>query len=277
MSYKFLIKALVDFPVWRGIKGEDKFFSSKIIVLFYIFIFLFNKSFSQIVNIENKRIYDDTAGWSGAIDATFSYIQNKDYLYNLNAKARIQYKTRKHYYFLLNDFFYSGGKTVYANSGMSHFRYAYRIKNSSWKWESYAQIQYNQLLNQKMRALAGTGLRDKIINTDKVKAFVGTSVFYEYEEIQPNNEFNKAFRWSSYLSWLMNFKHFSFSGTTYYQPNIADLSDFRFAGQYAFNSQINKKIRFKTELNIFHDSKPPLNVRATVSSFLVGVGYDFGK
>ncbi|MES2587498.1 MAG: DUF481 domain-containing protein [Bacteroidota bacterium] len=247
--------------------------------IFFSFIVSINICFSQIVNIENKRIYDDTMGWSGALDASFSFIQNKDILFNLNAKSRIQFKSanRKHYFFLLSDFFYSGGEKVYANSGMGHLRYAYRIKQSGWKWESYAQTQYNQLLNQKLRSLVGTGIRAKIISKEKIKTFVGTSVFYEYEEIQPNNQFNSDFRWSSYLSWFMNFKNLSFSGTSYYQPLISDFSDFRFSGQYSLNTQLTKKLRFKTELNLFYDSNPPENVRTTISSFLVGLGYDFGK
>lgn len=234
---------------------------------------------AQIVNIENKRIYDDSAGWSGVLEASFSFVQNKEAFYNLNAKSRIQFKSenKKHYVFLLGDFFYSGGQKVYANSGMGHLRYAYRIKNSGWKWETYAQVQYNQLLNQRIRALTGTGLRVKISDKRGLRAFVGSSIFYEYEEIQPNNQFNTDFRWSSYLSWFMNFKHFSFSGTSYYQPLINDLSDHRFSGLYAFSTHITKKLRFKTELSVFFDSNPPEDVRSTISSFQVGLGYDFGK
>ncbi len=233
--------------------------------------------FGQIVNIENKRIYEDTSGWSGAVDATFSFLRNKDFLYNLNAKSRVQYKTRKHYVFLLSDFFYSGGEKVYANYGMGHLRYAYRIKNSGWKWESYSQVQYNQLLNQKLRALAGSGIRWKMTGGEKVKSFIGTSVFYEYEEIQPNNEFHRDFRWSSYLSWFMSFKHFSFTGTTYYQPLLNEIRDYRFSGQYAFNMHILKNLRFKTELNTFYDSRPPEGVPPSTTTFLVGLGYDFAK
>jgi len=69
----------------------------RFIVFTYCFFFI-QTIFSQIVNIENKRIYDDTAGWSGNLDASFSYIENKDYFYNLRSNARMQYKTRKHYY-----------------------------------------------------------------------------------------------------------------------------------------------------------------------------------
>lgn len=49
------------------------------------------------------------------------------------------------------------------------------INNSAWKWESYAQIQYNQLLNQRLRALGGTGLRWKFIDTNNVRFFAGSS------------------------------------------------------------------------------------------------------
>jgi hypothetical protein len=231
--------------------------------------------FSQIVNIENKRIYDDTSGFSGAVDASFSYVQNKDYFYNLNFKNRLQYKNKKHYFLLLNDFFYSGGAKVYANSGLAHFRYAYRIKQSTWKWESYSQVQYNQLLNQKLRSIFGTGIRDKVYSSEKVKVFLGTSIFYEYEEIQPNNEFNSDFRWSNYVSWFMNFKHFSFAGTSYYQVKFGDFKDYRFAGQYSFETQLSKKLRLKSEINVFFDSKPPDNVRSTISSFMFGFSYQY--
>lgn len=247
---------------------------------FYVFTYCFlfiQVIFSQIVNIENKRIYDDSVGWSGNLDASFSYIENKDYFYNLRSNAKMQYKTRKHYYLLLSDFIYSGGKTVYGNSGLTHFRYAYRIKNSAWKWESYAQIQYNQLLNQRVRALIGTGIRAKLLDKEKMKIFFGTSAFYEYEEIQPNNEFHNDYRWSNYLSWFIPYKHLNFTGTTYYQPLFNNLSDYRFSGQYSLSSAITKRFRIKMEYFIFYDSNPPLGVRNRIASFLIGFGIDFGK
>jgi hypothetical protein len=252
-----------------------RFILSYVLILFG---FLHSETtYCQIVNIENKRIYDDTSGWSGALDVSFSVIQNKNLLYNFNTRSRIQYKTHKHSYFILSDFFYSGGQTVYANSGMGHLRYAYRIKNSGWKWESYTQAQYNQLLNQKLRTLAGTGIRAKIKDTKILKAFLGSSIFYEYEETQPTRTYTNTIRWSNYLSWFINYKHISFSGTTYYQPNIETFSDYRLSGQYTLNSAITKKLRFKLDFNTFFDSRPPQNTRKSVYSFLIGLGYDFGK
>src|SRR5574343_603890 len=95
-------------------------------------IFFSEFCFSQVVNIENKRIYDDTAGWSGALDAGFSAVQNKDLLLNANFRPRVQYKTPKHYYLFLTDWYYSkGADRVYANTGMAHFRYAYRLQGKN--------------------------------------------------------------------------------------------------------------------------------------------------
>ena len=127
---------------------------------------------SQIVNIENKRIYDDSSGISGSIVGNFNTVRNQDLLLNAGFKPLIQYKTPMHYYLLYADWNYSkGANNTFSNAGMIHFRYAYRLNKldkyhpkSPWKLESYAQVQYNQLLRQKLRALSGGGIRWKIFD-----------------------------------------------------------------------------------------------------------------
>ncbi|MCC6701728.1 MAG: DUF481 domain-containing protein, partial [Fluviicola sp.] len=139
-----------------------------------------------------------------------------------------------------------------------HFRYSRRINDGPWKWESYAQIQYNLLLNQRIRALGGTGLRWKFIDTNNVRFFAGTSFFYEYEELQTEAVINEAVRWSNYLSWFISTKSgFSFTGVTYYQPKIDFFNDFRLSGQYSLGVSVSKRLEVRLEYNVFYDSKPP--------------------
>ena len=227
----------------------------------------------QVVNIENKRIYDDTSGWSGSIEASFSAQQTKDLLYALNFKHLVQYKTRKHYYLIMSDLRYSGGRIVYANSGMAHARYAYRINDGPWKWETYTQVQYNQLLLQKLRTLVGSGLRWKFYDKNDSKFFAGSSVFFEYEQIQaePSDEYNRTFRWSNYLSWFINRPSYSFTAATYYQPSIGNFKDYRISGQYTYLFKLKKRIDFKFELTGFYDSKPPETVRDFTFSSTFGI------
>ena len=249
--------------------------------LFLLLLFIPLFAVSQVVNIENKRIYDDTAGWSGSLDAGGSIAQNTKRFYSMNFRPKVQFKTRKHYFLLLTDWSYAGAEgQQFANTGMSHFRYAYRLFNSPWKWESYTQVQYNQLLNQKIRALAGSGIRWKFLDTDTthIRGFVGTSAFYEYEELQTEHVINRGVRWSNYLSWFMELKNgVSFTAVTYAQPLFADFKDYRIMGQYSIGFHVLKRLDLRMEYNFFYDSRPPVNVPKMVFSSSAGFRVRLGE
>jgi hypothetical protein len=172
----------------------------KAIASLFLLLFTFS-TYSQVVNIENRRLGDGTHGFSGAMNLNFSVQKQKDILSTFNFKPMVQYKfngktknntvqkdtlskdssiidsnkvkkpaSYRHLILLINDLTYTGSKgTTYANFGMSHLRYSYHIKESAWEWESYTQIQYNKLLLQKARYILGTGLRVKIFDI-KAKA-----------------------------------------------------------------------------------------------------------
>jgi hypothetical protein len=126
---------------------------------------------AQVVNIEGRRIHDDSVGWSGEIAGKVAALQNRDLLFNVEFRPRVQYKTKKHLYLWINEFNYSRSQIVYANAALSHFRYAYRIKTGPWKWESYAQVQYNQLLQQKLRTLVWYRFALEILRQRKNEIF----------------------------------------------------------------------------------------------------------
>lgn len=255
---------------------------SKLAIILIVFV---TGSQAQVVNIEGRRNYDHN-GWFGTIDAGFSVVQNKNLLLSASFRPKVQYKTRWHYFLFLTDWNYSKGKDqVYANTGMAHFRYAYRLGNhkdttklSPWKWESYTQVQYNQLLDQKVRALLGTGIRVKVFGKEKVRLFVGSSGFFEYEELQSSAIFNRNFRWSNYMSWnICPNEHFLFSGAFYIQPRFDRFTDYRVMGQYEMNFKFLKRVDFRIEFTHFFDSEPPANVRSFVFSSSAGFKVRIGQ
>lgn len=281
-----------------------------------LFIVCSGTLFAQVVNIENRRVSDGTYGFSGALDMTLSAQQQKDLLITVHLKPLIQYKfsgksdsdykdavqngdstssnqdgkpkpdRNKHLLLLINDLKYTGArKNTYSNFGMSHLRYAYRIRNSSWKWESYTQIQYNQLLLQKVRTLVGTGLRTKIADIqpkgdgyDKraVRLFLGTSLYYEYEEISYSfrpMEYINSVRWSTYFSTYFNFKFFELSSTTYIQPNLANFKDHRVSGDYVLLIRVSNPFSIKLDFSHFYDTHPPETVIPHTFSLSAGFVY----
>jgi hypothetical protein len=248
-----------------------------------VFVFFLSEfTLAQVVNIENKRIYDDTVGLSGSIAAAFNANKNQVWLVNASLRPQVQYKTKMHYFLLLGDLGYSrGADQTFANWGMLHFRYTYRLNflphhsyKSPWKWEFYTQVQYNQLLRQRMRAIAGMGPRLKIIEKNGVRMFVGTSVYYEHEELLDGIT-NKDFRSSTYLSWFVTFKDkLNFSGVSYYQPRVDLWSDSRFLGQYTLSYRLRKNFSIRWDATVYWDSDPALTVNK--SAYNTTLGFQLG-
>jgi len=285
------------------------------IIFFLSSLCLTTLSISQVVNIENKRINDGSYGLSGLFDMSFSTFQQDDLLLTFTFKPFIQYKfgrppkknfflndsilniasdqpeaekppKNKHLLLLINDLKYAASKEeLFANFGMSHLRYAYRIKNSILKWEAYAQIQYNELLLEHVRVLLGSGLRVKVIdNTRKASAksdnyalcFLGSSVFGEYQEInhaERSMEYINTVRWNTYLSTYFHFKTVEISSSTYFQPNITDFTDCRILGDYSFLFRVSDPFSVKINISYFYDSKPAPTVASTILSTSIGFTY----
>jgi hypothetical protein len=285
-------------------------------ILTICFTFFSSVLLAQVVNIENRRANDGTYGFSGALDMTLSAQKQKDLLVTVHFKPLIQYKfsgksdaaykkaeqtndsisvgqkpdKNKHTLLLINDLTYTGSKnTTFANLGMSHLRYSYRIANSSWKWESYTQIQYNQLLLQKVRTVVGSGLRAKITDLKPkeggfpnraVRLFFGSSLFYEYEEINYSfrpMDFENTVRWNTYFSMYLNFKYFEFTSATYIQPNVAVFKDYRVMGDYALLIRVSEPFSIKFNYSHFYDTRPPETVTPLTYSVSAGFVYRLDK
>lgn len=249
----------------------------KLFILSLLFLFSLSLN-SQIVNIENKRIYDSSVGFSGNLSSSFSVIKNKYSLYLLDLNPRIQYKNKRNYFLLVGDVNYSKSKEkIFSNNGMLHFRYSNKISNSI-GLESYIQSQYNLVLDQKGRYIIGTGIRYKIIeDKKKIKLFYGGSFLYEHEILQ-NHILENNLRMSNYISFYFNYNdNISINGTSYYQPNILKVSDYKLSGEYVISVFITKMLDINIVYDFFYDSNPPNNVINFIYNSKAGFKIKFGE
>ncbi|MCG9911089.1 MAG: DUF481 domain-containing protein [Flavobacteriales bacterium] len=250
------------------------------VVLGLFLIFCFN-GYGQVQHIEARRIYNDTVGWAGNIDFNFSALQNRDLLINLGVKPFVQFKDSSNYFLALVEYNYSVGKErVFANAFSTHFRYnRYFRKDIRWiMWEFYTQGQLNPLLSQRVRALAGTGPRFRLFGNKDYKLYSGTSYMYEYEEIIVDNSIQRNHRVSTYIAWFFDpLPHFSFGGSTYYQPLLTDFKDYRISGMYTLRFRMFKRASFKFDVGFLYDSQPPTDVRNFVFNAGAGAGIDLNR
>jgi len=247
--------------------------------IFLLILFSFTVTvFSQVINIESQRIHTDTTGFDGTVEAGFSVNQNNTLLLSATSLAHVQYKTKKDLFMLVGNWrFTNGGTNRFVNDGMAHFRYNHSFTN--WlKLEAFTQVQYNQLLNLRLRYLIGMGPRFKMVDKSFMKMYSGLAYMFEYEEnANPDTtEYNNRF--STYVSWTIEpNKNFSFVATTYYQPKITDWTDFRISGNYSLRFKAFKRFGFKLDFMFLYDSNPPIGIQPFVFNGTTGIIFNLRK
>ena len=241
-----------------------------IILFFYV-----NSLVSQVINIENKRFLKDTNGFVGSANFNFTINQNKQQVLSLGINTHNQYLHNKHRVLAISDLlFIKAGENNFVNAGYQHLRYNYKILNRI-TIEAFAQAQYNLALLLNERYLVGVGPRFKIIKQPNIKLYAGSLYMYEYQN--QNNDSIREFnhRQSSYFTLNINYKGVDFVTTTYYQPNINEIQDYRIANDSSFELQVNKFLNFRAGLNLLYDTRQPIGIPALTYIFKNGISFKF--
>lgn len=248
----------------------------KYLITLFIFSFSITAN-SQILNAESLRKVTDTSGFSGSASLNFSIKRDvNDYL-GFNSSIHVQYKMNKHLVLLKNDVELQnieGNK--FENAGITHLRYNYRF-HPRIAWEVFSQAQYNKVSKIEFRGLVGTGPRFKLTSSEKYKFYFGTHIMYEQEELSDGiTPLQRDFRSTSYLSFsLYPTETISVISTTYYQPKIKDLGDYRVSNQSSLLIDLFKNFAFKTTYTFIYDETPAVGIPNSQYNLESGFVYSF--
>lgn len=256
-----------------------KLFRSLLILAF----FSLNASnlFSQLVNIESRRMQTDTLRFAGNANFTLNYQKTNDVslsVFKGSLNAQFKSKNLKHVYLVLGNYAFtkSNSQTI-ANAAFGHIRYNYKV-NKWFRWEGYTQVQLNELLSLKYRFLAGTGARFKLNRGETIKTYIGVSAFYEDERVEDVFQTqSRDVRMSNYFTVSVKFpkKRGEFTSTTYYQPLFRYFADYRITTQSLVQFNITEHLSFITSVNYFFDFNPPSGVKPSAFSINNGLKVSF--
>ena len=166
----------------------------------------------------------------------------------------------------------------FVNKGTQHLRYNRKITNKT-KMEAFVQTQYDAISKIDLRLLIGAGPRFKLSNNDKhYRIYLGTLVMYEHEKTTSIAEdiIEKDFRASSYLS--LNFyptETISIVSTTYYQPKLKSLKDFRMLSNTTIEFKIIEKLSFTANFEYSFDAFPVEGIPKAQYELTNGLLYEF--
>jgi hypothetical protein len=237
---------------------------------------------AQVVNVESQRLQMDTHRIMSGFNFALEYKDNnEETMLKIESAAIFQVKTKdrkNNFLFLANYALAHTTQDVINNVGALHLRYS-RLLNPQWRWESFTQTQYDQLLRLQSRNLMGTGLRRKILNSKALTINAGSLYMYEYERTKENDAItvHKNHRLSSYLVFNLGLPNDlgEIITTTYWQPRLDLLSDFRISNNTSLNFHFTKHVDFATTWIITYDSAPPLDVKRRTLSLNNSISYHF--
>ena len=147
-----------------------------------------------------------------------------------------------------------------------------------WRWEAFAQHEYDQFRRLSVRALAGSGPALQILNTEKIGLLAGAAYMFEYERLDERmgtidaGARHVAHRASLYLTGTQNVSsNVSFAETIYVQPRFDDARDVRVLAEASVTSKLSKRIALSDALTIAYDRTPPDGVKRYDTQLRVSV------
>jgi hypothetical protein len=137
-----------------------------------------------------------------------------------------------------------------------------------WRWEAFAQHEYDQFRRLSVRALVGTGPALQILNTPSIGLLAGLAYMFELEHLDERagtidaGDKSTAHRVSAYLTGTENVNDkVSFAQTVYVQPRIDDARDVRVFGEASITSKVSKRIALSDAFTVAYDRTPPDGVK----------------
>jgi len=202
-------------------------------------------------------------------------IKNTNSTFKITNRVRLQYNTYKNLYLFINDInLQQIEDNSFVNKGFQHLRYN-RKRTELLKLEGFAQNQYDAVSNIRFRGLLGAGTRFKLSKTKNYRFYLGTLFMYEYKEAY-DISILRDFRGRIYLSFrLYPLSNLSIESTTYYQPLIKQLSDYRISNETSMSLKVFKDLAFKTSFILNFDTNPIVGISNTQDELTNGTIYTF--
>jgi hypothetical protein len=140
--------------------------------------------------------------------------------------------------------------------------------DSRWRWEVFAQHEYDQFRRLSLRALAGTGPAFQIVDDKSVTVLAGAAYLYEYEQLDTRagtldaGVHRTAHRSSIYLTGHEDLPSgVAIVETVYVQPRLDHPDDVRVLGELSLVSKLMSSIALKNSLTVAYNRTPPDGIK----------------
>ena len=246
----------------------------------------------QILRVDKSHLESDSAGYFAlSAEAIFS-LDNRSVspteklVYTrLYSKADLLYVSKQNAYILINSIEYQSSTNAPPfSTGYTHFRINFRRQHKL-SYETYAQLQYDEIRRMRLRTLAGGGLRFTAIDKEGVDIHVGTGLMYEVEKWQavendPASMLYKEIpKLSNYLGVEFTLsKHVKLNLWGLYQTGYDtedNLRRNRYAAEASLNFIVSKRVVWINRFAYFYDAQPVIPINPAFYQLMNGLRINF--
>jgi hypothetical protein len=164
-----------------------------------------------------------------------------------------------------------------AKKSFEHVRLRSEL-DGGWRWEVFAQHEYDQFRRLSLRALAGTGPAYQVFDTPAIGVLVGAAYLYELERFDTRpGTLDAGLRATAHRASIYVTGHENLSPgvtiveTVYAQPRLDAGSDVRVLGEFAVQTRLSARIALKDGLTFAYDASPPDGVQTYDTSLDVAL------
>lgn len=262
------------------------------IALALLWLLSYYQTQSQILRVDKNHLETDSAGYFAlAAEANFS-LDNRSVspdeklVYTrLSSKADVLFVSKRHAYIIINSIEYqSSTNGTPFSTGYTHFRVNFRRQHKL-SYETYAQVQYDEVRRMRLRTLAGGGIRFTAIDEEGVDIHIGSGVMYEMEkwraiENDPTSDFYKEMpKLSNYIGVEFTLsKHVKLNLWGLYQVGYDshdDINRNRYAVEASLNFILSKRILWINRFTYFYDAQPVIPINPAFYQIMNGLRITF--
>lgn len=231
--------------------------------------------------MENIHLGKPPQGFTGSYALDLAYEGGNTEQAGAETGIKLQWTRDNVTDFILANYAYAESAGVRnKNRAFVHFRHIRQLDDRLAR-EAFTQFSGDEFKNLSLRVLVGGGVRLTLGEVSDSSAFyLGLGAFYEHEELDtryPDEaDTEDALRASTYLVIKYQFNtHVSLVSSTYYQPRMNDVGDFRAIEDLSVQSRLTEALSLSAGIDIAYDSEPPRDVKATDASLKIGIVVNF--
>lgn len=234
---------------------------------------------AQIVNVQGQLAKaPDKDGVTGQLEGKLDWREGNNPLFQIGGIGAVLLRRGKLLGLALVKGEYGESRGVdLSRKTFEHVRARYTL-DCRWKWEAFAQHEFDRFRRLSVRAIAGTGPALQIVNDKRFALLAGAAYLFEYEQLDHRPDTSDAgeqtifHRASFYLTGLEKVgDQVSIVETVYAQPRLGDPSDIRVLGELSVATKLSKRIALTDGITLAYDRTPPDGIKRLDTQITFGV------